>query len=180
MDESEREASPRHHRNRSGAQNDAGGRILRLVAPTERQANDNDLRRFQAGAKKQYAAWLASLDPHQTRTDILGTLDVVQQEFAAVPRGADSRLIILTERFYRGRSPVSLRFLAAACERRAFSRNCRRHADGSEIRASGCASVSRAVGVERFRSPLIATQGSSASFLGGVSERSGPSACGAL
>lgn len=48
------------------AQNDAGGRILRLVSPTERQAYDydNDLRRFQADAKNRYAAWTASLDPH--------------------------------------------------------------------------------------------------------------------
>jgi hypothetical protein len=79
------------------AQNDAGGRILRLVAPTERQAYDNDLRRFQADAKRQYTDWLASLDPHQMRTDILGTLDVARQEFAAVPKGADRRLIILSD-----------------------------------------------------------------------------------
>src|SRR5580698_2704140 len=37
------------------AQNDAGGRVLRMIAPIERQAYDNDLRRFQADAKKQYA-----------------------------------------------------------------------------------------------------------------------------
>jgi hypothetical protein len=79
------------------AQNDAGGRILHLVAPTERQAYDNDLRRFQADAKKRYAAWLASLDPHQMRTDILGTLDVARQEFATVPKDADRRLIILSD-----------------------------------------------------------------------------------
>jgi hypothetical protein len=79
------------------AQNDAGGRILRLVAPTERQAYDNDLRRFQADAKKQYAAWIASLDPHQIRTDILGTLDVARQEFSAVHGDADRRLIILSD-----------------------------------------------------------------------------------
>lgn len=79
------------------AQNDAGGRILRLVAPSERQAYDNDLRRFQADAKKQYAAWLTSLDPHQMRTDILGTLDVARQEFSAVPGDADRHLIILSD-----------------------------------------------------------------------------------
>lgn len=79
------------------AQNDAGGRVLRLLAPTEREAYDNDLRRFQADAKKQYAAWLASLDPHQTRTDILGTLDVARQEFAATPKDADRHLIILSD-----------------------------------------------------------------------------------
>ena len=79
------------------AQNDAGGRILRLVAPTERQTYDNDLRRFQVDAKKRYANWLASLDPHQMRTDILGALDVARQEFATVPRDADRRLIVLSD-----------------------------------------------------------------------------------
>jgi hypothetical protein len=49
------------------------------------------------GAKKQYAAWLASLDPRQMRTDILGTLDVARQEFTTVPESADRRLIILSD-----------------------------------------------------------------------------------
>jgi hypothetical protein len=79
------------------AQNDVGGRILRFTAPTERQAYDNDLRRFQADAKKQYTAWLDSLDSHQMKTDILGTLDIARQEFAASPQGADQRLIILSD-----------------------------------------------------------------------------------
>jgi len=79
------------------AENDAGDRILRLVAPTKRQAYDNDLRRFQLDAKQQYAAWLASLDPHQMRTDILGTLDLARQEFAVTPKNADRRLIILSD-----------------------------------------------------------------------------------
>ncbi|HVB57094.1 MAG TPA: hypothetical protein VNE63_11780 [Candidatus Acidoferrales bacterium] len=67
------------------------------MAPTERQAYDNDLRQFRADAKKQYAVWLASLDPHQKRTDILGTLDVARQEFAAVPKGSDRNLIVLSD-----------------------------------------------------------------------------------
>ncbi len=79
------------------AENDAGGRILRLTAPIERQAYDNDLRRFQADAKKQYAAWLTSLDPHQMRTDILGTLDVAGQELATVSKDSNRRLIILSD-----------------------------------------------------------------------------------
>jgi hypothetical protein len=79
------------------AQNDAGGGILCLVAPTEREAYDNDLRRFQADAKKRYAAWLGYLDPHQMRTDILGTKDVARQEFATVPENTDRHLIILSD-----------------------------------------------------------------------------------
>lgn len=79
------------------AQNDAGGKILRLVAPTERQAYDNDLRRFQTDAKKQYAAWVASLDQHQLRTDILDTLDLARQELAAIPKDSDRRLIVLSD-----------------------------------------------------------------------------------
>jgi hypothetical protein len=79
------------------AQNDAGGRILRMVVPTDRQAYDNDLRRFQADAKKRYAGWVASLDSHQMQTDILGTLDVARQELSAVPENANRRLIILSD-----------------------------------------------------------------------------------
>lgn len=92
------------------AQNDAGGRVLRLVAPTEREAYDNDLRRFQTDAKKRYVAWLASLDPHQMRTDILGSLDVARQEFAAIPKGGERRLIIVSD-FLEDES--SYRFVSA-------------------------------------------------------------------
>jgi len=56
------------------AANDAGGRVLRLIAPTRRETYDSDLRRFQEQALKQFAAWKASLDQHQSRTDILGHL----------------------------------------------------------------------------------------------------------
>jgi hypothetical protein len=79
------------------AQNDAGGRVLRLTAPTEREPYDADLRRFQSTAQKQFVAWAASLDPHQTRTDILGTLDAARQEFAAIPKGSGGRLVIVSD-----------------------------------------------------------------------------------
>jgi len=92
------------------AQNDAGGRVLRLSAPTERETYDTDLCRFQAAARKQFAAWAASLDPHQTRTDILGTLNAARQEFAAVPTGSERRLIIVSD-FLEDES--SLRFVSA-------------------------------------------------------------------
>src|SRR5665213_585864 len=62
------------------AANDAGGRVLRLSAPTQRETYDADLRRFHEQAGKQFAAWVASLDKHQSRTDIFGALDAAQQE----------------------------------------------------------------------------------------------------
>src|SRR6266702_7443602 len=46
------------------AANDAGGRILRLSAPTQRETYDADLRRFHEQARKQLNAWASSLDPH--------------------------------------------------------------------------------------------------------------------
>jgi hypothetical protein len=79
------------------AENDAGGRILRLTAPTVRETYDEDLRRFQAGAKKQYSAWAASLDLHQLHTDILGTLNIARQEFAGIPEDSARRLIVLSD-----------------------------------------------------------------------------------
>jgi hypothetical protein len=79
------------------AANDAGGRILRLYAPTQREAYDTDLRRFQAAAGKQFAAWIASLDKHQSRTDILGALDAARQEFALMPKGMNRKLVVVSD-----------------------------------------------------------------------------------
>jgi hypothetical protein len=79
------------------AQNDAGGRILRFSAPTERETYDTDLRRFQEQSKKQFAAWAVSLDKHQSRTDILGALDAARQEFAVLPKESNLRLIVVSD-----------------------------------------------------------------------------------
>lgn len=79
------------------AENDAGGRILRLAAPTRRESYDADLRRFQESAKKQFTAWAASLDPHQSRTDILGALDAARQEFASMLKNSNRRLIVVSD-----------------------------------------------------------------------------------
>jgi hypothetical protein len=79
------------------AANDAGGRILRLSAPTARESYDTDLRRFREQAKNHFAAWAASLDPHQSRTDILGTLDAARQELALAPTGSSQRLVVVTD-----------------------------------------------------------------------------------
>ena len=77
------------------AANDAGGRILCLSAPTQRETYDTDLRRFHEQARKQFATWIASLDEHQSRTDILGALDAARQEFAAIPNGMNRKLVVV-------------------------------------------------------------------------------------
>jgi hypothetical protein len=79
------------------AANDAGGRVLRLSAPTQRETYDTDLRRFQEQARKQFAAWVASLDPHQSQTDILGALDAARQELTVLPKGVNRRLIVVSD-----------------------------------------------------------------------------------
>ncbi len=79
------------------AANDDGGRILRLSAPTQRETYDADLRRFHEHARKQFVAWKASLDPHQSRTDILGTLDAAQQELALLPKKSNRNLIAVSD-----------------------------------------------------------------------------------
>lgn len=79
------------------AENDAGDRILRLSAPTEREAYDADMRRFQEQAGKQFAAWKTSLDKDQSRTDILGALDAARQEFALLPNGIKRKLVVVSD-----------------------------------------------------------------------------------
>jgi hypothetical protein len=79
------------------AANDAGGRILRLSAPTQREAYDADLHRFLEQAGKQFGAWVASLDQHQSRTDILGALDAARQELALLPNGMNPKLVIVSD-----------------------------------------------------------------------------------
>jgi hypothetical protein len=79
------------------AANDTGGRILRLSAPIARESYDTDLRRFQEQSKKQFAAWTASLDQDQSRTDILGALDAARQEFAFLPKESNRKLVVVSD-----------------------------------------------------------------------------------
>src|ERR1039458_6036957 len=89
------------------AANDAGGRILRLSAPIQRETYDTDLRRFQEQGRKQFAAWVAALDPHQSRTDILGALDAARQEFPVLPKESRRKLIVVSD-FLEDDGPYSL------------------------------------------------------------------------
>jgi hypothetical protein len=58
--------------------NDAGGRLLRLQAPTTRESYDADLRRFRMDAATRFAAWAAEHGTERNRTDILGSLDLAR------------------------------------------------------------------------------------------------------
>jgi hypothetical protein len=79
------------------ATNDAGGRVIRLSAPTVRETYDTDLRRFQVQARKQVEVWTTSFVQHQSRTDILGALDAARQELAALPNGMNRKLIVVSD-----------------------------------------------------------------------------------
>jgi hypothetical protein len=78
-------------------QNDAGGRILRLSAPTKREPYDADLRRFREDARKRLAVWAAALGPQRRRTDILGALDVAAQEAALLSDNTRRRILVASD-----------------------------------------------------------------------------------
>jgi len=77
--------------------NGISGRVLRLTAPIERESYDADLRRFRDQAGRQFAAWASSIDPHQSRTDILSALDAARQQFAMLPTGLNRSLIVASD-----------------------------------------------------------------------------------
>lgn len=79
------------------AENDTGGRILRLQAPIRREAYDADLRRFRDVAQKQLGAWTAALGAERSRTDILGSLDAARQELGAFPKGTTRWLVVVSD-----------------------------------------------------------------------------------
>jgi hypothetical protein len=79
------------------AANDAGGRVLRLSAPNQRETYDTDLRRFEEKAREQFISWTASLNQHQSRTDILGALDAARQEFALLPKEGNRKLVVVSD-----------------------------------------------------------------------------------
>ena len=92
------------------AANETGGHILRLSAPIRREAFDADLRHFHEQAGNQLAAWAASLDLHQSKTDILGALDAAQQEFVLLPQASQRQLIVISDFL---EDDVTYRFISA-------------------------------------------------------------------
>jgi len=79
------------------AENDAGGHILHLEAPTVREAYDTDLRRFRTDAERRFSLWASSPQLHGSQTDILGALDTARQELAAMPRGGRRILAVASD-----------------------------------------------------------------------------------
>jgi hypothetical protein len=79
------------------AKNDAGGRVLRLQAPTMRETYDTDLKRFQTEAKNQFSAWATMHGAEEGRTDLLGSIEVARQEITSLPAGIPKRLIIASD-----------------------------------------------------------------------------------
>lgn len=79
------------------AENDAGGRILRLDAPTVREPYDAGLRKFRETATRQFTAWAAARGADRSRTDLLGSLDVARQELALSPTGSIRRLVVVSD-----------------------------------------------------------------------------------
>lgn len=79
------------------AENVAGGRILRLEAPSIRQAYDADLRAFRKKATQQFSSWAAARGADRSRTDLLGSLDAARQALASSPKGSALRLVIASD-----------------------------------------------------------------------------------
>jgi hypothetical protein len=80
------------------AQAEASGRIIRFEVPTNRQAYDSDLRSF----RKELKASLKDMEAFAvtrpgTRTDILGSVTLAEQEFEGDPRESKWQLIILSD-----------------------------------------------------------------------------------
>jgi len=79
------------------ARNDVQGHIVRLVAPDRRAAFDSDLTAFRKQAHEEIGRMKDWASSHPgDRTDILGTLQIAQQEIASEPQ-ANARLVILSD-----------------------------------------------------------------------------------
>lgn len=79
------------------AENDAGGRILRLCAPARREPYNADLRRFRADAEKRFDVWATAPGAERYRTDLLGSLDAARQKLLSLPAGSARRLVVASD-----------------------------------------------------------------------------------
>ena len=75
------------------------GRILRLRRPTPREAFDNDLKQYQEQAKQALEIFISThLNHPGTKTDILGSVVLAEQELRT-STGASRRLLIILSDF---------------------------------------------------------------------------------
>jgi hypothetical protein len=82
----------------SDAEAEASGRILRFTLPNSRQAYDSDLRDFRARLQKALAEMEAAAIAHPgSKTDILGSIVLAEQEFQANSEQSKSLLLILSD-----------------------------------------------------------------------------------
>ncbi len=80
------------------AMSDTPGRVVRLVAPTEREAYDNDLTVFRQDAHTRVRNMEATaLASPGRNTDILGTLDAAKQVFDSLPPQDSKTLIVMSD-----------------------------------------------------------------------------------
>jgi hypothetical protein len=80
------------------AQAEASGRIMRFEVPKERKAYDADLRDFQKKLGASLAEMRTNAAAHPgSKTDILGSLQLAEQEFQLDPRGSKRIVIVLSD-----------------------------------------------------------------------------------
>ena len=84
-----------HHRGRR--QRRRGARAAPLRAYPARDLRYRSAPVSGAGRGSNSPPGSASLDPHQSRTDILGALDAARQEFAVLPKGVNRKLIVVSD-----------------------------------------------------------------------------------
>jgi hypothetical protein len=80
------------------AQAEASGRILRFEVPTNRQAYDSDLRHFAAKLRDSLEELKSSAMKHPgTKTDILGSISLAEQEFQSDSGFRKGLLVVLSD-----------------------------------------------------------------------------------
>jgi hypothetical protein len=90
------------------AQAEASGRIIRFEIPSSRQAYDSDLRNFRATLTKSLDAMQADAAAHPgSKTDILGSLELAQQELRLSV--AHSKLLVILSDFIQEDRTVDFR-----------------------------------------------------------------------
>ena len=82
----------------SDAQAEVSGRIMRFEVPLERRAYDADLSKFQHQLKDALAKMQTDAVIHPgSKTDILGSIELAEQELQAVKGIYKQRLLILSD-----------------------------------------------------------------------------------